>query len=356
MPDPPTGRTQGWRARETRLAPRRRPDVGVAWGAARARTPVAQGLPRGRMVAARQHRFDNLIDFPIADPCAAGKPPPRRAEASTGATPKRVFGKEKIGPAGRGKRIAHGRTRADRGAGPVTPGAEIGVIAMIPTHAAREAAPRRPDDDQTGGACARAAVEGKPGAAVQRAGLRAAHRKGAGKGGTEVGHLHGGRVGQGRDGETRDGAPDRRPVREIDLLACCRLPQRHLGQGQVADSKGADAAGPAEGDIAAGQVDPLGMTRPPRAEAPGGPRHGFPRHRRARPSREEPRGRAWGARAGRNPAQRRPRGALADPAGRRALRRDRGASAGRAAFAAPRNAGRRRGRPGHRTAIRSGPN
>ncbi|MEL6296838.1 MAG: site-specific integrase, partial [Pseudomonadota bacterium] len=59
-----------------------------------------------------------------------------RAKAATLTTLKRELGKEKIGHRDRQKLIAHGKMRADQGAGPVTLSIDTGVIKMIITHAA----------------------------------------------------------------------------------------------------------------------------------------------------------------------------------------------------------------------------
>ncbi|MEO0700643.1 MAG: hypothetical protein AAFY80_00765 [Pseudomonadota bacterium] len=59
-----------------------------------------------------------------------------RAKAATLTTLKRDLGKEKIGHLDRQKLIAHGKMRADQGAGPVTLSIDTGVIKMIITHAA----------------------------------------------------------------------------------------------------------------------------------------------------------------------------------------------------------------------------
>lgn len=111
-----------------------RRDDAQKW-ARQAETLVDQGLPPNRSSVARLHTSGDLVDLHIADMCAVGKPP-RRSKSATLATVKRDLGKERIGHLDRQKLIAYGRKRADQGAGPVTPGIDIGVIKMILTHAA----------------------------------------------------------------------------------------------------------------------------------------------------------------------------------------------------------------------------
>ena len=57
---------------------------------------------------------------------------PTRAKASTLATIKRDLGTAKTGQLDRHRLIEYGRKPADPGAGPVTPGIDIGVIKTLP--------------------------------------------------------------------------------------------------------------------------------------------------------------------------------------------------------------------------------
>jgi len=98
-------------------------------------TLVDQGLPPNRSSVARLHTSGDLIDPPIADMCAVGKPP-RRSKEATLATLKRDLGKEKIGHLDRHKLIEYRRKRSDQWTGRVTLGIDIGVIKLILTHAA----------------------------------------------------------------------------------------------------------------------------------------------------------------------------------------------------------------------------
>jgi hypothetical protein len=117
-------RRKGRCASETFL----RRDDAQKW-ARQAETLVDQGLPPNRSSVARLHTFGDLVDLHIADMCAVGKPP-RRSKAATLATLKRDLGKEKNGHLDRHKLIEYRRKRADQGAGPVTPGIDIGVNKM----------------------------------------------------------------------------------------------------------------------------------------------------------------------------------------------------------------------------------
>jgi hypothetical protein len=91
-------------------------------------TPVRSRIGRIR-------KFGELVRLHIEDMTAVGKAP-RQSKAATLDMLQRELGALKISTLDRERLIQFGRARSDGGAGPVTPGIDIGTIGLVVSHAA----------------------------------------------------------------------------------------------------------------------------------------------------------------------------------------------------------------------------
>ena len=95
---------------------------------------------RSRRVSAQiqdleAYDLGDLIDLHIADMKEVGKAPARSKEATLKML-KRVLGKRKLVGLDRDRFIDFGKARAAKGAGPVTPSIDIGIVRLVLQHAA----------------------------------------------------------------------------------------------------------------------------------------------------------------------------------------------------------------------------
>lgn len=104
------------------------------WGVDAERQIDRGEVPRASQIA-RLAIFGDLVDLHIEDMKSVGRAP-RRSKAAVLKALKHDLGRKKIGEIDREELVKFGRARAKAGAGPMTAGMDIGMIKLVPSHAA----------------------------------------------------------------------------------------------------------------------------------------------------------------------------------------------------------------------------